>query len=129
MFPTLHRYAFILTAVLAVLIVVLALSPGTTAPTPFFSDKVAHFLAFTALVFPLVSLRLHHAYWLLPAVVVFGGAIELIQPLVGRQAELADFGVDVAGAVFALFPAYFIHQILRDTEAQIERNSRWPYQK
>lgn len=36
---------------------------------------------------------------MLPAAILFGGAIELIQPYVGRGRELADFGVDAVGVI------------------------------
>ena len=35
--------------------------------------------------------------WVLPAALVFGGVIELIQPFFGRSSELADFWADAAG--------------------------------
>lgn len=61
------------------------------------SDKLYHFIAFAALVFPCALLFARTLIWLLPAAMLFGGAIELIQPYVGRGRELADFGADVVG--------------------------------
>ena len=65
------------------------MGPGT--------DKLYHFIAFTALVFPCALLFARTLNWVLPAALLFGGAIELIQPYVGRGGELADFVADALG--------------------------------
>ena len=61
------------------------------------SDKLYRFIAFTALVFPCPLLFARTLIWVLPAAMLFGGAIELIQPYVGRGGELADFVADALG--------------------------------
>ena len=63
------------------------------------TDKLYHFIAFTALVFPCALLFARTLKWVLPAALLFGGAIELIQPYVGRGGELADFVADALGVV------------------------------
>jgi VanZ family protein len=35
--------------------------------------------------------------WLAPVLAAYGGAIELVQPMVGRGRELADWLADLAG--------------------------------
>lgn len=64
------------------------------------SDKIYHFLAFTILVIPVAIFNPRALAWVLPASLLFGGAIELIQPHVGRQGEWLDFWADFAGVVF-----------------------------
>ena len=63
------------------------------------SDKAAHLLAFAALAAPLSAVRARFAAFIVIIVSAYGGAIELLQPLVGRDAEWSDFGMDVAGAL------------------------------
>jgi hypothetical protein len=47
-----------------------------------------------------------HLVWILPLALIFGGAIELIQPNFEREASWADFQADLlgiaAGAIFGL---------------------------
>ena len=54
-------------------------------------------IAFAALIFLGALLYLRSLIWLIPAALVFGAFIELVQPLVGRPAELPDFVADAAG--------------------------------
>ena len=58
------------------------------------TDKLYHFIAFATLVFPCSLLFARTLIWVLPAALLFGGAIELIQPYVGRGGELADLVAD-----------------------------------
>lgn len=61
-------------------------------------DKLGHALAFF-LWGALITAGWQRTSWqILILAAVFGGAIELIQPLVGRNAEWADFGADMLGA-------------------------------
>ena len=81
-------------------ILVLTLSP--TNPTPPVSvahvDKLMHALAFFMWA-ALVTAGWRWPGWLVLIVAAgFGGVIELVQPLTGRDAELADLGADMVGA-------------------------------
>lgn len=81
-------------------ILVLTLSP--TNPTPPVSvehvDKLLHALAFF-LWAALVAAGWRWSGWLVLIVAVaFGGVIELVQPMTGRDAELADLAADLVGA-------------------------------
>lgn len=86
------------TIALAGIIAVLTLAP-LPAGGPGGSDKVYHVLAFACLAFPLPLVRPRWTTWVILGVVAYGGAIELIQPSVGRQAEWADLLADGIGAV------------------------------
>lgn len=84
----------------------LAMAVGLVTLTPLFSgsgvpgsDKTHHFLAFFALAFPVSFVRPRLAPWAAIAAIAYGGAIELIQPHVGRDMDLLDFIADGAGAV------------------------------
>lgn len=86
------------TTVLAVIIAVLTLAPMPSGG-PAGSDKIYHVLAFACLAFPLPLVRPRLALWVVLAVTAYGGMIEMIQPLFGRQAEWADLVADAIGAV------------------------------
>lgn len=90
--------AFASTAIAALVIGWLALShtqlpfamPGT--------DKADHLIGFFALTLPCAFLYPCALKWLLPFAVLFGGGIEMIQPIFGRQGAWPDFYADCLGA-------------------------------
>ena len=66
------------------------------------SDKIVHFIAFAALVFPLACTG---RFGLLPVFIgasAFGGIIELIQPSFNRSAEVNDWVADIFGVVLGI---------------------------
>jgi len=98
-----HTLALLATALLAAAIAYLTLTPPRLeALDGLLSDKAYHVIAFAALIFPGALLYLRSLIWLIPAALVFGAAIELVQPLVGRSAEMADFVADVVGVACGL---------------------------
>lgn len=93
------RVAGWITALFALVIAAATLLPVPQPALPVSSaDKIQHLLAFAALTLPLAVARPRALWWLLPAAIAFGGAIEVIQPFVGRTRELGDFVADAAGA-------------------------------
>ena len=82
----------------------LAIAAATLLPVPqpdlgvSSADKIQHLVAFGALTLPMAMVRPRALLWLLPAAIAFGGAIEVIQPFVGRSREMGDFVADAAGA-------------------------------
>ena len=93
-----HVLAIFATGALAVAIAYLTLTPLQVG-LDLGSDKLYHFIAFAALVLPCALFYAPTLIWVLPAAILFGGAIELIQPYVGRGGELADFGADALGVL------------------------------
>ena len=94
--------AAVITALLAVLVAWLTLSPvGGRPPRIQHLDKVAHFAAFFALVLPLASVLTTRATLrgVVGLAILYGGVIELVQPYVGRGAEWSDFAADALGAL------------------------------
>lgn len=89
--------ALSLTLALTAAIAYLTLAPIHDPGVPG-SDKSHHFIAFAALAFPLSLSRPRLAPWVVIATAVYGGAIEIIQPYVGRNMELFDFFADATGA-------------------------------
>jgi VanZ family protein len=94
------------TAAVAVAILVLSLLPLPQPELPGvdFVDKILHALAYLLLGFLLFACQLPGPRPRLALVAVlgsllFGGLIELLQPLALRRRELADLAADLAGAV------------------------------
>ena len=104
--PKRYALALLATTTLAAVIAYLTLTPPRPeALDGFLSDKAYHVIAFAALIFPGALLYLRSLVWLIPAALVFGAVIELVQPLVGRSTEMADFVADVAGVACGLILA------------------------
>jgi hypothetical protein len=83
-------------------------------------DKVYHFLAFAALIFPAILTDSRRWFWAVPAAVAYGGLIELIQPSVGRSAEWLDFGADLTGVLAGAALAEILHDRIRDRFFAVE---------
>jgi VanZ family protein len=72
------------------------------------SDKWKHFVAFAVFVFP-ISLFKPKWTWLIFLIgVLYGGAIEIIQPYVNRYREMGDFWANTIGAIIGVIIARFI---------------------
>ena len=78
--------------------------PGPPGPPVPYLDKILHATAFAALVLPLTWLRARTALWLAPLALIYGGAIELVQPGFGRSAEWGDLLADGLGIVIGCLP-------------------------
>jgi VanZ family protein len=88
-----------------VLIVVKTLEPGGTAVSPYFSDKIAHFVAYfmlAAVSFP--ALPKIKTIWVLLGLCGVGVGLELAQGIMdlGRSMSFWDSVANAMGAVFAL---------------------------
>jgi len=88
-----------LSILIGLAIAVATLMPPHTLPKAPGGDKLHHFLAFAALVLPVASVRPRWCLWAVPLAVAYGGAIELIQPFVGRRGEWEDVLANTAGAL------------------------------
>ena len=100
----------------AVLLAVLGLSlnprPETVLGPLTAYDKAGHFAAYTVLaffalrVFPRRGLR--ELVLVVGACAALGGAIEIIQPYVGRHKDIFDFLVDLGGALAGAVVSFFV---------------------
>ena len=92
-----------LTLILTTVLTVAILWPmEAPPPAPEGSDKLVHFIAFTALAFPLARTG---RFGLLPVFIgasAFGGIIELIQPSFNRSADFNDWVADVVGVIIGI---------------------------
>lgn len=89
--------ALILTLLLAAAMAVATLMPLTGGPGIPGSDKAHHVIGFALLALPMATVQPRAMLWLAPVLAAYGGAIELVQPFVGRGQELADWLADLAG--------------------------------
>ena len=88
--------------VTAVLTVAMLWPINQPPPAPDGTDKLVHLIAFAALAFPLAHTS---RIGLIPVFVgasVFGGLIELIQPSIGRSADMQDWIADIAGVALGI---------------------------
>ena len=104
--------AYGLTAALAVGIALLTLLPLATPPlSSEGGDKVYHFVAFAGLMLPVATLRPRALLWMIPAALLFGAGIEIIQPYVNRSRDVADFLADGAGVLAGSACGLAIHKL------------------
>ena len=110
--PYIQAIAKITTGFIAAAILVGTLFPVSQLPEVDSGDKAAHLIAFALLAFPLNLAG--HPRWLLlnTGFVLFGGAIEFIQPFVGRHGEWLDLGADMIGVVGGLLVARGLHSLI-----------------
>ena len=109
-----RKLGLVVAFVIAMVVAVLTLSP-MPAGVPIIDglDKLYHFAAFAGLIFPLIVTDSRRWFWAVPLVILFGGAIELIQPSVGRSAEWLDFGADITGVLAGAALAEILHDRIR----------------
>lgn len=98
---------------LAAVIGVLTLMPVAFVPEgPRGVDKLYHALAFAALVFPTASLRPRLLWAVAPLALLYGAAIEIIQPHVGRSGEVADLIADGLGVAIGIGLGLLVRRLL-----------------
>lgn len=79
-----------------------ALTPVETLPDVSGSDKLYHLISFAILTLPIAVIRQKAMWVILSLSIAYGGAIEIIQPLVNRNCEMADLFADTCGAVLGI---------------------------
>ena len=73
-------------------------------------DKLYHMMAFAALVIPAALFDRGAVRLMLIGGLILGAAIEVIQPSVGRDADLMDFLADAAGLLLGLALGWFLRR-------------------
>lgn len=91
--------AWAATLAMGAFIGMVTLTPLDGVPVVARNDKLLHFAAFAGLSIPLAWAHPRWAWAVFLAATAYGGAIEIIQPYVGRGAEWLDWLADMAGAV------------------------------
>ena len=111
------------TLVLGGIIAILTLLPVSAPQGVPGTDKAHHLLGFAALTLPSALLYPRSLAVVLPCSLLFGGAIELIQPYVGRQGEFADFSADAAGALIGVGVGLALRTVAIAVAAQQRRRA------
>ena len=96
-----NRWAVRLAAVVSGLgiVVVMLLPPTTLTPPAVGGDKLHHMVAFAVLGLLVALAWRPRLVVTAGGVTLYGAALELLQPLTGRHAELGDVVADAVGAV------------------------------
>ena len=113
--PYTNLIAKSITILFAVAILAGTLLPVGQLPEVDSGDKAAHLIAFALLAFPLNMAARPRWFLLNTGFVLFGGAIELIQPLVGRHGEWLDLGADMLGVVVGMTVARGLYILIART--------------
>jgi VanZ family protein len=104
----------VLTAGLFLLAARLMLGPAVPPPEDLpKNDKLWHAVTFAALIVPTAVLQPRWLWPMAAAALVYGGLIELIQPSVGRTADLRDFLADAVGIGLVLLLSGVARRMLR----------------
>jgi len=107
------RFWLLLTVIQLVFITGLSLWPVEQLPAVPGTDKAHHFIAYTALVFPLALARPRYFMAIFFALLAWGGLIELIQPFVNRWGEWLDFAANSFGAGLGLLLSAVLRRLVR----------------
>ena len=102
-----------LTVGLAITIAFLTLIPLSIPQGLPGTDKTYHVLAFAALTLPCAALYPKALLKVMVAASLFGGAIEVLQPHIGRSQELADFLADLLGIGLGASLGLLFHMALK----------------
>ena len=71
-------------------------------------DKAYHFVAYFCLALPLPILRPRLTIWVVLGIMTYGGLIELVQYLFGRESSWGDFIANAIGAIVGAMIANFL---------------------
>lgn len=107
-----RTYSILLTVAGVIVATVLFLSPAIPGGAPKINDKLAHGIVFFALALPCLVAGWPARRWVIAGLVVYGGLIELVQPLAGRSRDLGDMLANLAGISAAILLAPILRRIL-----------------
>ena len=107
-----NAIAKIITLFIFLLILIGTLSPASELPDVNTGDKAVHLIAFTLLALPLNMVVRQRWFLLNITFIIFGGAIEVIQPLIGRNGEWLDFGADTLGVLAAVMVVWGFRTVI-----------------
>ena len=98
------------TIILFVIITLLSFAPIQLSGSfgPIDVDKAYHFVAYFCLALPLPILRPRLTIWIVLGIMTFGGLIELVQYLFGREPSWGDFIANAIGAIVGAMIANFL---------------------
>ena len=91
--------AYGLSAIIAMAIITLSLTPLAKLPEAPGGDKLHHFIAYAALAFPTAVIKARPLLGLTFCYMALGAGIELIQPYVNRYGEWGDMAANTCGVL------------------------------
>ena len=96
--------------ILFVIITLLSFTPIQLSGSfgPIDVDKAYHFVAYFCLALPLPILRPRLTIWVVLGIMTYGGLIELVQYLFGREPSWGDFIANAIGAIVGAMIANFL---------------------
>lgn len=106
-----RRYWIVLSILLASLITFLSLTPMAELPSVPGSDKTHHFIAYSALVLPLMLKKPNYWMAIVLLFTLLSGVIELIQPYQNRYGEWLDLFANIGGLTCGSIIAYLINRV------------------
>lgn len=113
----------VITLVTLAVITTLSLWPMAELPSVPGTDKFHHLIAYAVLMFP-TALRKPDKWPMLGLFfIAYGGAIELLQSYVNRDAEWLDLAADATGVICGLVVAESINRIFPITSGDPGGNS------
>ncbi len=115
------RYGIVFTLIVVAAISAASLSPSGSVGDPGKADKTIHVLAYAAAILPVALSRSKRIFLTGLGVIAWSGAIELLQPLVGRGATVADLLANTVGVVLGLCVGYLARWSLRNILSQHQR--------
>ncbi len=101
-----------LTVVITVSTTFLSLYPAKSLPLIPGTDKTHHFIAYSALAFPIALARPEKWLLLIVGLLGYSGVIELIQPYVNRYGEWLDLGANGLGLLMGVLIACCARSII-----------------
>ena len=122
----LQNIALFTTLCIAVVIAATTLTPGAGKLAPQGADKLLHTAGFALLVMPMLMVRLKTGLVIAPLALLFGGAIELIQPYVNRFGDFSDFWANFVGVLIGVTLAIILNPFIKQYAA---RNKSVPESK
>ena len=105
---TVKKYWLSSTLFILTVITILSLIPLKELPPIAGNDKIQHFIAYGALMFPTAIKKPKYSLAIILFFVCWSGAIELLQPYVNRYGEWQDLLANVMGLIFGWLLAKLI---------------------
>lgn len=105
------KWIFVTLFVMAA-ITALSLWPLEKLPPMPGTDKIHHFIAYAALMFPAALRKPKHWKLLALLFVAYSGAIELLQPFANRYAEWLDLAANTTGVFCGFLIAQLVDYLL-----------------
>lgn len=111
-FNLIKRYWIFLTLFILTAITILSLSPLEKLPPAPSNDKVQHFVAYGALMFPTAIRKAKNEKAIALFFICWSGVIELIQPYVNRYGEWQDLLANIIGLLFGWLLAQLVRKLI-----------------